>query len=244
MSSQVSNTERKKEEDSLRENVKTLDDLYTQYCYTGMNGIKNVTIYALEEQGILTKDTITKYYHAVIGCGNAANYNKPFLTFLQDPSNVSDDLPGQPRKTVYQKTAITMVSDWLIAELEKNPKILKDKLSKFMINRAHIAGSSRDIDNIYAISIKYDTNTMHYYVPTKLLDALAEMNENTMKGGTRKKKSPAAKPAYVKTNRTHASKDGTRRVIYSKGGRDYVKRKDAKTGKFAFRPVNQKKKNK
>ena len=42
---------------------------------------------------------------------------------------------------------------------------------------------------------------------------------------------------YVKTNRIHTFKDGTQRTVYRKDGKDYVKRKSPKTGKYVYRPI-------
>lgn len=54
-------------------------------------------------------------------------------------------------------------------------------------------------------------------------------------GGTKKGSSD-----YVKTSRKHLGKDGMERVIYTKGGKDYVKRKMS-NGKFKHVQVNRSK---
>lgn len=42
------------------------------------------------------------------------------------------------------------------------------------------------------------------------------------------------KARFNKTNKTLIGKDGIKRVVYSKNGKDYVKKRDARTGKFAY----------
>lgn len=43
--------------------------------------------------------------------------------------------------------------------------------------------------------------------------------------------------AYVKTNRTYTGRDGVKRCVYTRGGKSYVKKRDAKTGKMVYRAV-------
>jgi hypothetical protein len=56
------------------------------------------------------------------------------------------------------------------------------------------------------------------------------------KVATRKPKSKTVKKAstYKKTARKHTAKDGTKRTIYSKDGKEYVKRVSKKTGAVRF----------
>lgn len=58
--------------------------------------------------------------------------------------------------------------------------------------------------------------------------------KNESKGG--KALSKQSKP-YTKTSKTHTGRDGKIRVVYIRNGKSYVKKRDAKTGKFVYRAI-------
>lgn len=61
-----------------------------------------------------------------------------------------------------------------------------------------------------------------------------------MSGGGKKRavKRKAAPKVYTNTGRKYVDKKGVERVLYSRGKRLFVKKKDAKTGLFVYRPVS------
>lgn len=54
-----------------------------------------------------------------------------------------------------------------------------------------------------------------------------------------RKESGGANPGqtYFKSNRFYVGRDGIKRVLYMRGGKSYVKKKDPKIGKFVYRQV-------
>jgi len=46
-----------------------------------------------------------------------------------------------------------------------------------------------------------------------------------------------SKAKFAKTNKSYTGRDGVERIVYSKNGKNYVKKRDAKTGKFVMKPI-------
>lgn len=85
---------------------------------------------------------------------------------------------------------------------------------------------------------KFVTSSVKGVLPAELFFILETSSESSLKsiGGNRKKKTPKA--TYKRTQRTHTSKDGTKRTVYTKGGHDYVRRISKKTKKARYQRVS------
>lgn len=143
------------------------------------------------------------------------------LTYLSDRIKMTDDDCRQYYSNMKngEKGAGRLIAKWILGAFarifcKKTPRTYEQMIKV-------LAGK---MDDTYLAS------------KSSMIETLESMQIAKAKGGKSKKKRKG--PTYTRTTRKHTNARGVTRIVYTKGGHDFVRVKNKNTNTFYFRKIN------